>query len=295
MRPEVFRVFCHLWRRADKDTGIAWPSVPTMAKTCRLEVKTVRHAIDELETAGLLTSHERAGRSTEYHLCLPTSQSDDSTEATPAVRLPGQPNGKGSQTAPHPVGQTVPHPGSQTAPHPYRLATHEGIPSKVLQVRQPSEGAAHSRAQEVEFPWSSHDDPALPAPVVAVLTTSFSDAKTRAEVFREIRDRKVTYNDRHTPEDWTSIVCTLVRRAAKTLSHQRPSSTSQATPEPTGWLEFLNSQFPDSIYSRGGTSEVTRWASLTRDVQGWLVAEMQKRSSAPATTATPDSSATPGP
>ena len=66
-----YRVLCHLWRRADWQTGIAWPSIPTIAQICRLDRKTVIAALRRLESGGHLSRRKHYRNSNEYVLRVP--------------------------------------------------------------------------------------------------------------------------------------------------------------------------------------------------------------------------------
>lgn len=51
-------VYIYLTDRANKD-GICWPSIPTIAKDLKLSESTVRRAIYDLRTAGLVQTKQR--------------------------------------------------------------------------------------------------------------------------------------------------------------------------------------------------------------------------------------------
>jgi hypothetical protein len=54
-----FRLYCHLCRRADNQTGIAWPSYESMQVTCTLGRATVARCLGSLVKRGLI---EKAGK-----------------------------------------------------------------------------------------------------------------------------------------------------------------------------------------------------------------------------------------
>ena len=62
----VFRVFCHLARRAGR--GAAFPAIASMARICRLHPQTVRMALRFLVQHGLITRQPRPGATTLYRL-----------------------------------------------------------------------------------------------------------------------------------------------------------------------------------------------------------------------------------
>jgi hypothetical protein len=55
-----FRLYCHLCRRADNKTGIAWPRADSIARDCRMARNTVWTTISSLEVKGLI---RRVGKS----------------------------------------------------------------------------------------------------------------------------------------------------------------------------------------------------------------------------------------
>jgi hypothetical protein len=115
----AFRVFAHLARRAGKDG--CFPSADNMAKTCRLERKTIFAALTELEDMGLIERQKRAGCSTRYTLNPPSRWV---AKRVDPFGLPGSQTGQGL------VGQT----GQEVT----RLAYHEGNPLKDIQEGNPS-------------------------------------------------------------------------------------------------------------------------------------------------------------
>ncbi len=72
----LFRLFCHLTRRAGKK-GPAWSAITTMAATCRLRNDTVRDGLKTLVEFGMITKKERSGDTTLYYInpdsawCIP--------------------------------------------------------------------------------------------------------------------------------------------------------------------------------------------------------------------------------
>ena len=97
------------------DEGHCFPSIATLARKTRLHERTVQKHLAELEAAGHITRHERAGRSTVFTVHpRPT--------ATPSDATPG----------PRP-----PTPGPQP-PHPRPTATH----NHQVTIKEPSEESA---------------------------------------------------------------------------------------------------------------------------------------------------------
>jgi hypothetical protein len=64
--PSVFRVYCHLARRAS--SGAAWPSVANIARICQLHPQTVRMALRILVQHRLITRMPRHGRTPIYRI-----------------------------------------------------------------------------------------------------------------------------------------------------------------------------------------------------------------------------------
>jgi hypothetical protein len=71
LRPNVFRVYCHMARRAGNDG--AWPSIASIARVCRLHPQTVRKALRFLTANGFLVATPRRGTTTLYHLTPPSA------------------------------------------------------------------------------------------------------------------------------------------------------------------------------------------------------------------------------
>ena len=66
LKPNVFRVYCHMARRAGNDG--AWPAIAKIARVCRLHPQTVRKALQFLTARGFLIAKPRGGASTLYYL-----------------------------------------------------------------------------------------------------------------------------------------------------------------------------------------------------------------------------------
>jgi hypothetical protein len=108
-----FRVFCHLARRGAKDEYCR-PGHESIAKICKLEIKTVRKALASLEQRGMIRVESRPGETNVYVLMPPDAwQTDDITSprsTTPSNQHPGwktdrhvgcQLGGGGTQSAPY--------------------------------------------------------------------------------------------------------------------------------------------------------------------------------------------------
>jgi Helix-turn-helix domain len=139
-----FRVFCHLARRGAKDEYCR-PGHESIAKICKLEIKTVRKALASLEQLGMIRVESRPGETNVYVLMPPDAwQSDDITSprsTTPSNRHPGWKTGRQ-------VGCQLGRGGTQSAPY-------EGYPSEAIpkgnpktQVRSNASAAVASRVCE---------------------------------------------------------------------------------------------------------------------------------------------------
>lgn len=82
-----FRVYCHLARRSQ--SGQAWPSIASIAKTCRLHEDTVRGALGLLCGAGMIECVARPGMTCLYRI-------------TPMSRWHQPPMSQWNKTPPHP-------------------------------------------------------------------------------------------------------------------------------------------------------------------------------------------------
>lgn len=98
------------------DDGVCWPSVQRISERTCLSERAVRNALRWLEEAGILTSHQRTGRSTWYTV-------------TPASYAPGMAC---------PPAQDAPQPRHDVPPTPA-----PGAPITVIEPSiEPSEGAS---------------------------------------------------------------------------------------------------------------------------------------------------------
>ena len=85
----VFRVYCHLARRAS--SGAAWPTVANIARICKLHSQTVRQALRVLEQHQLITRKPRTGTTPIYRLTPaaqwqpPTNINPDESDTPPPV------------------------------------------------------------------------------------------------------------------------------------------------------------------------------------------------------------------
>jgi len=70
--PAEFRLYCHLLRRADKKTGIAWPSYESMSETCGTSRATIWRGLKSLATRGMIAMVGKPfGGSCRYQVLAP--------------------------------------------------------------------------------------------------------------------------------------------------------------------------------------------------------------------------------
>jgi hypothetical protein len=145
LTPAQFRTYCHVARRANAGSGSqgsAWPSVPEIARLCRLHEDTVRAALRWLAEHRLLTRERRRGATTVYRL----------TAASHWLR----PNPSKTDTPPSVSGDTPPNPMGD---HPSETEGDEGDPCEGNPLKEPTHGATASIPKslaEVEAAASMH-------------------------------------------------------------------------------------------------------------------------------------------
>lgn len=69
----AFRVYCHVLRRAGAHG--AWPSIRSIAHTCRLHPQSVRKSLKQLVAWGMLSVEHRVGMTTVYRPLAPSEWS----------------------------------------------------------------------------------------------------------------------------------------------------------------------------------------------------------------------------
>lgn len=103
LTPQQFRVYCHIARRS---MTRAFPGIPSVARICRMDDKTVRNALQELCTRGMLEIQERPGKTSLYMLTAPSKWVMPGDQADPSQTTPLVPNG----TTPLPNNPPTPLP-----------------------------------------------------------------------------------------------------------------------------------------------------------------------------------------
>lgn len=67
-----FRIYCHLCRRADNKSGVAWTAGDTMAKICQTSARTVWRSVAELERQGFIRRMgKKFGAANNYLVLVP--------------------------------------------------------------------------------------------------------------------------------------------------------------------------------------------------------------------------------
>jgi DNA-binding MarR family transcriptional regulator len=125
-----FRVYCHLARRAKN--GCCRPGHDSIAKVCRLEVKTVRRVLDSLAKRGLVKVEHRQGDTNVYHLtpasCWTSERVVPMTPEFPEL----------ADRAMHPWGSRLDRGvGCQMDGGPAQSALHEVNPTELIQEGNP--------------------------------------------------------------------------------------------------------------------------------------------------------------
>ncbi len=74
----TFRLYCHLRRSADNETGIAWPSYERMGKVCGISRATINRCLTELLSRKLIEKADKQyfGSSTRYMILAPIVASE---------------------------------------------------------------------------------------------------------------------------------------------------------------------------------------------------------------------------
>ena len=125
-----FRLYCHLCRRADKKTGLAWPQAESIARDCSMARNTVWKSIRSLEAKGFI---RRVGKSfagsNRYRVMVPTIGANEAPIDT-------SPNQRKSEP---PIGANESHQSAQ-------MDSREGSPTKFPQRRSSSDSGFRRQA-----------------------------------------------------------------------------------------------------------------------------------------------------
>jgi hypothetical protein len=124
-----FRLYCHLCRRADNKTKIAWPSYDSMVQICGSSKMTIRRSLESLAERGLITNAGKPfGGSCRYQILAPI------------VPPQGQMDASNSTTRDTIAGAPIVPPqdcnSTTSLPPIVPPQVREGTPLKVLQERE---------------------------------------------------------------------------------------------------------------------------------------------------------------
>jgi len=150
LTPQEFRVYCHIARRAGR--GEAFPGIPSIAKTCRLEDRSVRSALKSLNERGMLKRRDRTGMSSVFALTLPSEWGEPLPSGTRGPLPSGTPSAKGT---PSPLAPGDPSPLAPGEPLPFGTPLRisiEGDPLKGIQ------SLVHSAPETQKFRRPGNDE-----------------------------------------------------------------------------------------------------------------------------------------
>jgi len=135
-----FRLYCHLCRRADNETGIAWPSYETIGEACGMSRKTVWRTLIELEGRGMIAKlRKKFGKPSRYRILASIVSSGERLDSsnsvtTGTIEAPIVSSGESledSQSFPSRRINRSPSDASIVAP-----GEREGNPKKDIQLRK---------------------------------------------------------------------------------------------------------------------------------------------------------------
>jgi DNA-binding transcriptional MocR family regulator len=126
----AFRVLAHLSRRANG--RLAYPGIESMARTCRINRKTVREALKEIEARKMIVRVFRPGKSSTYNLTGPSQWTGMAVATDPSQ------NRATHEADPSRNRATTP---PETGLPPLPKQGHEGDPLKEIQEGYPRAGA----------------------------------------------------------------------------------------------------------------------------------------------------------
>src|SRR5262249_1393994 len=88
LSPQVLAIYAYLCRRAGR-SRVCWPSVLTIAKTCRVKRDTAIAALDELEARTMVRGRKRYHDTTVYTITLPEEWKPSSQSPSNGILTPG--------------------------------------------------------------------------------------------------------------------------------------------------------------------------------------------------------------
>lgn len=121
------------------DAGHCWPSMPTIARRCRVEARSCQRIVRRLEAGGWLTVHERPGRSNMYSITAPPDPGGTPDTGSPLTQGRGDPPVRGGVT---------PRSGEGCPP---------GHPNPKGTLKEPKERAPRRSATRLKADWVPSD------------------------------------------------------------------------------------------------------------------------------------------
>lgn len=116
LTPAQFRLYGHIARRCG--SGSAWPSIETMARVCRMDVKTVKKNLKVLVQLGLLRKEPRPGFTNFYSLTPLSEWKCENLAHSDSQGVDGLTSGV--NTHPDILDQNSPHKGAPVEVTPVR-------------------------------------------------------------------------------------------------------------------------------------------------------------------------------
>jgi hypothetical protein len=245
-----FRVFCHLARRGAKDEYCR-PGHESIAKICKLEIKTVRKALASLEQRGLIRVESRPGETNVYVLMPPDAWRSDEN-ATPNPSTPTNPPQGG--TGRHPGWKTDRHVGCQLGGGGTQSAPYEGYPLEAIpegnpktQVRSNASAAVASSVCVPAAALLNQENRSKPEPLPAYVR------KTQSELWKQFEtlwsQLKTEYRGDKKPAWQAFVVLSLsIQQLEALITHRKcweersfasESGQSGWVPKPKQFANYL--------------------------------------------------------
>lgn len=259
-----FRLYCHLARRADNSTRVAYAAHDSMASVCRLDIKTVRRALQALVERGMITVERRPGYPNCYRLA-PRSYWQSGVDAEDDFVRPGFP------TMPPWCG-TGKEVGCQTGKEATPSAPHEGNPQVLLQEGNPqkhTEGEPQSEqeASRVRTPAASFRVPVVRLEVARNSEPAEHPAPASSSSHRAPR-RHYTAPKSNSQE--RKITARVHERFAKLWSCVRPEYRGDAQPALMAFAALNPDEAEIERIATHREAWDTRAADSENGVTGWV-------------------------
>jgi hypothetical protein len=154
-----FRLYCHLCRRADNATGIAWPAYQSIQESCGFSHKTVWATLCKLVERGLIAKAGKPfGGSCRYRILALIDSNHTSLEAAPIVSSgEGLNHSNSFLRGTNEDCQSFPSGNSNHSPRETPIVSsgeRKGNPIKVLQGRKSTKAASppfEATVEETQF------------------------------------------------------------------------------------------------------------------------------------------------